>query len=441
MNRAFRLALPLALIAALVPASAHSADEDDPCRLAEDAPAYVCAGGGLYRSASAVLSGRGTTVMIYGFEVTGPWGPSTEVQRSGACLLIYKARTYVETCDVPFDVVVDPLLESATITGSSRVKPFGLIKVNLTISAASDPTASAGGVVIGDAGCDDISGATGAGGLSRGATATGTVTVGKATLQADGGMASMGESTGVGGVSTVSIPCAQERARGESDSYFFVDCLGSGVEGVAVAAACNGSFSEKLVTVTTKARGARIRITASESASLIPQVDPTWIDPSLGVVPRAMACMHISTTGYGFGICGGPNEVEMDPLLRTTHIKGEFPSPFGYFGPGFGPPGRVDIDYGNVKFDLTVTPDERGAEVIGKSHIFSLVTCDGPLTFHHTNVMQGDGAATGYIVFKKRFGSFRGNEKKGIPATMDWGVHSLSAAFMYPDGCGHGEQY
>ena len=441
-GRTLRLLLPLTLLAGLlVPGAADAggwaADTDDPCALSEDGPAYLCSGVSNYRHATAYVVGRGYAVGIYAFEGFGPSLPSGTTRTTGGCVLIETRRAYSETCGLALDVIVDPLLETATITGTVRDRRFGVIVVDVTIDADGDVSAYPGWGALVAGGCMDGTLGTGGGTLQRGGEGSGSVRIGRTRLNAAGSPGMLGEGAGAGGFAKLEMPCAEERASG-GPMWFVIKCTGF-FAGPAAAESCNTSSQVRQVSVSAKNAKARLRVVATEVTDSMPsEPDPTWIEPEY-LVPGSytFACLILSGRGFGLGLCGGELEAEIDPLLRTAHIKGEFRSPYDRFGPEFpraiGMP--TEFDFGRVYVDLTIAADENGPRPIGRNETWAIAGCFGTFAIQEAAVMQADGNATGYVVFKKRHGSFRGGAAKALPATLDWSALSYSESGAWPSTC------
>lgn len=450
MRRAFRIALLLAILASgFAPGAARATHDDSACSPAEDRPAYLCAGARTYRWATTAVTGKGLHIFVMGFEGTGVYAPSAATRIQGGCVLISISASYTEMCDLPFEVTFDPTLDTATIKGTTKNKRFGTIVVDLTINSASSPAEAfpASGTETA-VGCGDAQLGSYLGRVERSSEANGTVRIGRTTLKAAYRPAAMVQSAATGGITEISLPCAAERLS-DLPSWRFFECLGYYEE--YGAGVCRSASHNNSVTVTGKSRTTTVRLMAAQTTPLAPSVpdpfwyippegDPTWFSPSDIVSGSySIVCISVGGRGFGFGMCEGgyPEEflVEIDPALRTAHLKGEIPSPFEYFyGPRpLGMPSA--LDFGRVYVDVTLTPEGGAPKPVGRTYAAAYGSLCGAGTWNRNVSLQGDGGARGYIVFKRKHGSYRGNSAKPLPSTMQSSSDSVNFTTLSTPAC------
>lgn len=449
VRRTVRLMLMLAVFASgLVPASGRAAD--DGCSLAEDRPAYVCSGAMSYRVGLGLINGRGLRVMLLGFEGNGLLAaPDVATREAGACLLISGKGSYAEMCGLPFDVTIDPLLETATIKGTTKAKPFGQIAVDVTIAAGeSEPEAAPGVGGSLRSACGSASPGAGAAGLHRHGTTTGSIRVGRTTVKANGS-GFLDSIASAGGIAEVSLPCAKQRASG-SFGWLMFECLNAGAESYG-ASACRTNTYVRSAAVTGKTKTLTVRVEAYDITAATPSApdptwyippdgDPSWFTPSdTGVYRFQSLCLILNGRGFGFGSCGSIYEdefiVDIDPALRTARLKGVIDSPFdGFYG--YGSSGLPSaLNFGSVSVDLTLTPKDGRPTPAGLTSSYAWGEPCGVGTVHRNTLVQGDGGAQGSIVFKRRHGALRPNAAKPLPSTMDSSISSLNFVNLGAPSC------
>lgn len=450
MRRAFRVALLLTIFSSGFAPTAGRAVHDDPaCSLADDRPAYVCAGAMTYRNAYTTLSGKGLRVTVFGFEGIGALAPTATTRTQGGCLLMESRSGYAEMCDLPFEVTFEPTLEAATVKGTVKSKQFGTIVVDLTFAgtASQIETVPAGGfgasLGCGGGGLGSI-----VGHIERPSQATGTLRVGRTTLKAASRPAVVSQLAGGGGEMEVALPCAAERLSW-MPRISFLDCFGYFDEQHG-AGVCRSAAQANSVTVTGKSKTTTVRLTAADTTSLMPSApdpfwylppggDPSWFSPSdIGTGRFSSVCISVGGRGFGFGMCdfGHPDDflIEIDPALRSARLKGEIPSPYeGFYPRSMWLPSMMD--FGRVYIDVTLKPEGGLPKPVGRTFFGTFGSLCGAATIHRNVLMQGDGGAEGYIVFKRRHGSYRGNASKPLPSTMESSIDSFNLVESSTSAC------
>ncbi|HVL90846.1 MAG TPA: hypothetical protein VM841_11505 [Actinomycetota bacterium] len=427
--------LLLLLAASLAPAAARPG-EDPACRLADDAPAFVCTGAGTFRAASVVTAGRGYVVYAFAFTMNGAMLPSAETVKTSLCLFIVTPRgSYTETCRIPADVSIDPLLDSASIKGRAIDRALGAISIDITVIAGEGLGVIPGAVLASDAGCADAVSRSNTRTVGRRGETRGTITIGR-TQTRPAGSTWLSQWAGSDTSTTLSAPCANERAAGDPEAFAFLDCV-LGVGPFGIADICNGSWSQRSVTVRARNAAARITMSFVESTSLHAEPpDPTWIAPSeWGPHGDVYGCLRVAVKGRLDAMCDNGFEIEMDPQMGTTRVKGAFDAMDAWDGYYLPQP----FPYGRVRVDVTAAIDDKGLRPVGRTRSSSFLDCDGVFDFRRSLLAQGEGTATGTVAFQRRLGTVRGTAARPLPSAMDWEQRSVTAMFGGGYGCAEHE--